>query len=122
MGFVVLPAQVADISAVYDVYFGAFKDNAITRALFPSVTVEDLTDSESDFRYVASLRIVACPYATAPGRYVEMASLTEPQQRTHCPYLAILADQSHAVHIEMCRHRNRQDCWYGAMGRLHHSK
>lgn len=54
MGFVVLPALVADISAVYDVYFAAFKDNAITRALFPSATVEDLTNPESEFRYVAS--------------------------------------------------------------------
>ncbi|KAH6633423.1 acyl-CoA N-acyltransferase [Boeremia exigua] len=50
MGFVVLPALPADISAVYDVYFAAFKDNAITRALFPSATAEDLTDPESEFR------------------------------------------------------------------------
>ncbi|KAF1363148.1 acyl-CoA N-acyltransferase [Lizonia empirigonia] len=50
MGFVVLPALVADISAVYDVYFAAFKENAITRALFPSATVEDLTNPESEFR------------------------------------------------------------------------
>jgi hypothetical protein len=53
MGSVVLPALPADISAVYDVYFAAFKDNAITRALFPSATAEDLTDPESEFRYVA---------------------------------------------------------------------
>lgn len=52
MGFVVLPALVADISAVYDVYFAAFKDNAITRALFPSATAEDMTNPESEFRYV----------------------------------------------------------------------
>lgn len=52
MGFVVLPALVADISAVYDVYFAAFKDNAITQALFPSATAEDLTNPESEFRYV----------------------------------------------------------------------
>ena len=38
MGFVVLPALPADISPVYDVYFAAFKNNAITRALFPSAT------------------------------------------------------------------------------------
>ncbi|KZM26040.1 uncharacterized protein EKO05_0005861 [Ascochyta rabiei] len=50
MGFVVLPALVADVSAVYDVYFAAFKDNAITRALFPSVTTEDLINPESEFR------------------------------------------------------------------------
>lgn len=54
MGFVVLPALAADISAVYNVYFAAFKDNAITRALFPSATAEDFTSPESDFRYVTS--------------------------------------------------------------------
>ena len=52
MGFVVLPALPADISNVYDVYFAAFKDNAITRALFPSASANDMTDSESEFRYV----------------------------------------------------------------------
>jgi hypothetical protein len=52
MGFVVLPALVPDISAVYDVYFAAFKNNAVTRALFPSATEADLTDSKSEFRYV----------------------------------------------------------------------
>ena len=51
MGYVVLPALVADISDVYDVYFAAFKNNAITRALFPSATTEDLTNAESEFRY-----------------------------------------------------------------------
>lgn len=51
MGFVVLPALPADICAVYNVYFAAFKDNAITRALFPSATAEELTDQESEFRY-----------------------------------------------------------------------
>ncbi|KAF3037840.1 hypothetical protein E8E12_008348 [Didymella heteroderae] len=50
MGFVVLPALPADISAVYDVYFAAFKDNVITKALFPSATAEDMTDTESEFR------------------------------------------------------------------------
>ncbi|KAE8837580.1 hypothetical protein PTNB85_04915 [Pyrenophora teres f. teres] len=50
MGFVVLPALISDISAVYDVYFAAFKENPITRALFPSVTVADLVDAKSEFR------------------------------------------------------------------------
>ncbi|KAF9700006.1 hypothetical protein EKO04_001459 [Ascochyta lentis] len=50
MGFVVLPALIADISAVYDVYFEAFKGHPITRALFPSATEEDLTNPESEFR------------------------------------------------------------------------
>lgn len=50
MGFVVLPALLPDISAVYDVYFAAFKNNAVTRALFPSATEADLTDPTSDFR------------------------------------------------------------------------
>lgn len=50
MGFVVLPALVSDISAVYDVYFAAFKDNAVTKALFPSVTTGDMTNGESEFR------------------------------------------------------------------------
>jgi len=50
MGFVVLPALVADISAVYDVYFAAFKDNAVTRALFPTATPDDMTNANSEFR------------------------------------------------------------------------
>lgn len=50
MGFVVLPALPADISEVYNVYFEAFRDNAITRALFPSASTEDLTNPESEFR------------------------------------------------------------------------
>ncbi|KAI4619979.1 hypothetical protein J4E80_004504 [Alternaria sp. BMP 0032] len=50
MGFVVLPALVPDISAVYDVHFAAFKDSPITRALFPSATEKDLTDSTSELR------------------------------------------------------------------------
>ncbi|KAI2486703.1 Acetyltransferase [Pyrenophora tritici-repentis] len=50
MGFIVLPALIPDISAVYDVYFAAFKDKAITRALFPSATVADLVDAKSEFR------------------------------------------------------------------------
>src|SRR5690242_5561518 len=53
MGFVVLPALPADISDVYDVYFAAFKDNAITRALFPSASASDMTDPDSEFRYVS---------------------------------------------------------------------
>ncbi|KAL1801685.1 hypothetical protein ACET3X_002027 [Alternaria dauci] len=50
MGFVILPALIPDISAVYDVYFAAFKDNELTRALFPSATEKDLTDANSEFR------------------------------------------------------------------------
>lgn len=50
MGFVVLPALVTDISAVYDVYFAAFKDNAVTRALFPSASATDMTNPDSEFR------------------------------------------------------------------------
>lgn len=50
MGFVVLPALVKDISAVYDAYFAAFKDNAVTKALFPSATAADMTDPNSEFR------------------------------------------------------------------------
>jgi len=52
MSFVVLPALVTDISDVYDAYFAAFKQNAVTRALFPSATETDLTNSDSEFRYV----------------------------------------------------------------------
>lgn len=55
MGFVVLPALPADISAVYDVYFSAFRDNAITRALFPSATAEEMINPESEFRYDTSV-------------------------------------------------------------------
>lgn len=51
MGFVVLPALPADISAVYTIYFSAFRDNAITRALFPSATAKEMIDAESEFRY-----------------------------------------------------------------------
>ncbi|KAF2023953.1 hypothetical protein EK21DRAFT_118285 [Setomelanomma holmii] len=50
MGFVVLPALVADISAVYDVYFAAFKDNAVTRALFPNTSTNDMANAGSEFR------------------------------------------------------------------------
>jgi hypothetical protein len=50
MGFLVLPALVTDISAVYDVYFAAFKENAVTRALFPSATPEDMSNAASKFR------------------------------------------------------------------------
>lgn len=51
MGFVVLPALPVEMSAVYDVYFAAFKDNAVTKALFPSARAEDMTDPETEFRY-----------------------------------------------------------------------
>ena len=47
MVFLVLPALVPDISEVYDVYFAAFKDNAVTKALFPMATTEDMADSNS---------------------------------------------------------------------------
>jgi hypothetical protein len=52
MGFVILPALIPDISVVYDVYFAAFANDAVTRALFPKASVEDLTNPESEFRYV----------------------------------------------------------------------
>ncbi|KAH7093242.1 acyl-CoA N-acyltransferase [Paraphoma chrysanthemicola] len=52
MGLVVLPAHVSDISEVYDVYFAAFRENAVTRALFPSASANDMTNSASDFRKV----------------------------------------------------------------------
>ncbi|KAH5277402.1 hypothetical protein HBI72_028520 [Parastagonospora nodorum] len=73
MGFVVLPALVPDISAVYDVYFAAFKDNAVSKALFPSATASDMTNPESEFR------------------------------KAHWSHDAILADRLHTVHAEMCR-------------------
>jgi hypothetical protein len=57
MGFVVLPALVPDISAVYDVYFAAFKDNVVTRALFPSATEADMINPHSEFRYVIFSRL-----------------------------------------------------------------
>lgn len=50
MGFVVLPAMIPDISAVYDVYFAAFANDRITHALFPNATNEDLTNPDSEFR------------------------------------------------------------------------
>jgi hypothetical protein len=76
MGFVVLPALVADISAVYDVYFAAFKHNTLTRALFPSATTEDLIDSESEFRYVRHHnRLVPPCNALYPHRHSGSASL-----------------------------------------------
>jgi hypothetical protein len=52
MGFVILPALVADIPEVYDAYFAAFKDNAVTRAFFPSATEEDMTNPNSEFRCI----------------------------------------------------------------------
>ncbi|XPS69450.1 hypothetical protein M3J09_001722 [Ascochyta lentis] len=66
MGFVVLPALIADISAVYDVYFEAFKGHPITRALFPSATEEDLTNPESEFRLIL-------PMYCSTGKIVGMA-------------------------------------------------
>jgi hypothetical protein len=60
MGFVVLPALVPDISAVYDVYFAAFKENAVTRALFPSATEADMINPDSEFRLVIFLRLGRC--------------------------------------------------------------
>jgi hypothetical protein len=51
MTFVVLPALVSDISEVYDAYFAAFKDSAVTRALFPTASADDMTDPASAFRY-----------------------------------------------------------------------
>ncbi|EUC49198.1 hypothetical protein COCMIDRAFT_85333 [Bipolaris oryzae ATCC 44560] len=50
MGFVVLPALTPDISDVYDVYFETFKNNPVTRALFPSATEADLLNPKSEFR------------------------------------------------------------------------
>lgn len=50
MGFIVLPALLSDISDVYDVYFAAFKDNAVTKALFPFASSQDMTDAKSEFR------------------------------------------------------------------------
>lgn len=50
MGFVVLPALIPDIPAVYDVYFAAFARDAVTRAMFPNVSEEDLTSVRSEFR------------------------------------------------------------------------
>ena len=60
MGFVVLPALPADISSVYDVYFAAFRDNAVTRALFPSATAGEMMDPESGFRYETSISSSGC--------------------------------------------------------------
>jgi hypothetical protein len=57
MGFVVLPALIPDITAVYNVYFAAFANDPITRALFPKASIADLTDPESDFRYVSHLKL-----------------------------------------------------------------
>ncbi|KAH7396941.1 acyl-CoA N-acyltransferase [Phaeosphaeria sp. MPI-PUGE-AT-0046c] len=59
MGFVVLPALLKDISAVYDTYFAAFQDHAVTKALFPSATAADMTDSASEFRKAHTAHIQA---------------------------------------------------------------
>lgn len=78
MGYVVLPALVADISAVYDVYFAAFRDNAITRALFPSATVQDLMNPDSEFRYVNRWDFCSRPlnvFASTPPVILEVALL-----------------------------------------------
>lgn len=50
MPFVVLPALIPDITAVYDVYFAAFHTTPITQALFPGATTEDFLNANSEFR------------------------------------------------------------------------
>lgn len=68
MGFVVLPALIPDITAVYDAYFAAFAEDPVTRALFPKATKEDLTNSESEFRYVPPFSCIVCGGWTAGDR------------------------------------------------------
>lgn len=62
MGFVVLPALTPDISDVYDVYFATFKNNAVTRALFPSATEADLLNPKSEFRYVYCIPVLSAVF------------------------------------------------------------
>ncbi|KAF2635409.1 acyl-CoA N-acyltransferase [Massarina eburnea CBS 473.64] len=50
MGFVVLPALIPDIAAVYSVYFAAFASDAITAALFAGTPKEEWGDEGSEFR------------------------------------------------------------------------
>jgi hypothetical protein len=75
MGFVVLPALVTDISAVYDAYFAAFKDNAVTKALFPSATASDMTNPESEFRYALSIDCGVKANSPKKSAYVSYATV-----------------------------------------------
>lgn len=76
MGFVVLPALLADISPVFDAYFAAFKTNPITRALFPSATEDDLIRPDSDFRKAHTENTLKFLH-TAPTRYTVKCVDTE---------------------------------------------
>ncbi|KAF2853247.1 acyl-CoA N-acyltransferase [Plenodomus tracheiphilus IPT5] len=68
MGFVVLPALVADISSVYDAYFAAFKNSPVTRTFFPSATDEDLVNSDSEFRKLHTQQTLQY-WQTTPTQY-----------------------------------------------------
>ncbi|KAF1957108.1 hypothetical protein CC80DRAFT_525259 [Byssothecium circinans] len=59
MGYVVLPALIPDIVKVYDVYFAAFADDAITKALFPGTPKEDMLNPESEFRKTHAKHVLA---------------------------------------------------------------
>lgn len=101
MGFVVLPALVPDISAVYDVYFEAFKNNAVTRALFPSASEADLTDAKSEFRYVltGSLSISGrLPLVTLE------CELIMAKAGAYSPRFGVVENQRDAVHSKVRRH------------------
>ncbi|KAH9864442.1 hypothetical protein J1614_010376 [Plenodomus biglobosus] len=76
MGFVVLPALVTDISSVYDAYFAAFKNNAVTRAFFPSATEDDLIKSDSKFRSVHTQHTLQY-WQTTPTQYTVKCVDTE---------------------------------------------
>ncbi|KAH9861153.1 hypothetical protein IAQ61_010890 [Plenodomus lingam] len=76
MGFVVLPALAADIGPVYDAYFAAFKNNAVTRAFFPSATEDDLTKSDSEFRKVHTQNTLQY-WQTTPTQYTVKCVDTE---------------------------------------------
>ncbi|KAH7083050.1 acyl-CoA N-acyltransferase [Paraphoma chrysanthemicola] len=69
MGLVVLPALSSDISEVYDVYFAAFRDNAVTRALFPKASANDMTNSASAFRRKTHTSHVSQYWPTDPTQY-----------------------------------------------------
>lgn len=96
MGFVVLPAVVNDISAVYDAYFAAFKTSPVTRAFFPSVTEEDLTNPESEFRYALC--------SLGPLRdAIELAGMTLiiMKERAHCTCVPVLERKPDTIYSKM---------------------
>ena len=126
MGFVVLPALIPDITAVYDVYFAAFANDAVTRALFPKASIEDLTNPESDFRYVLYIQAKVAHISFNAGQTkqtpVEVRMTDGMQKSAYSTCAVVLAHNLNTVHRKMCRLRHRCYCGHGYVGCLYHAE